>query len=168
MQQDAATSRNIRIGKVSIGLIGLDQAINEAASQNLSEAEAMDFLYRQIKKKNYIPATMREQYRIALFKEYSRHLRGETGTGEALVIRIFGPGCVSCNGLQNLVIEVLADMELPADIEQIHDPDEIGRAGILQTPALMINGQLKSCGLLPTRAQIEEWIRSSRDEPASP
>ncbi len=163
MNPDAATSRNIRIGKVSIGLIGLDQAINEAARQNLPEAEAMDFLYRQIEKKNYIPAPMREQYRVALFREYSKHLHGENEAGEALVIRIFGPGCVSCNGLQNLVIEILSEMNIPADIEQIHDPDEIGRAGILQTPALMINGQLKSSGLLPTRAQVEEWIRATHE-----
>jgi hypothetical protein len=52
-------------------------------------------------------------------------------------------------------------MGLAADIEQIHDPDEIGRAGIVRTPALMINNRLKSSGLLPTRAQIEYWIRAS-------
>jgi hypothetical protein len=163
MNPDAATSRNIRIGKVSIGLIGLDQAINEALRQGLSEAEAMDFLYRQIEKKNYIPTPMREQYRLALFREYSKHLHGETSTAETLVIRIFGPGCVSCNSLQNLVIEVVSAMNIPADIEQIHDPDEIGRAGILQTPALMINDRLRSIGLLPTRAQVEAWIRACHE-----
>ena len=156
---DAATSRTIRIGTSNIGLIGLDLAINEAAARNLTEAEAMDFLYRTIRKKNYIPPSMEEQYRLALFREYSRHIGGGGGIDQGLVIRIFGPGCVSCNGLQNLMIEVLADMELAADIEQIHDPDEIGRAGILQTPALMINGEVKSAGLLPTRAQVEQWIR---------
>jgi len=163
MNTDAATSRNIRIGKVSIGLLGLDQAINEALRQGLSEAEAMDFLYRRIEEKNYIPARMREQYRLALFREYSKHLQGTPDTGDVLVIRIFGPGCVSCNSLQNLVIEIVSAMNIPADIEQIHDPDEIGRAGILNTPALMINGQIRSMGLLPTRAQVEEWIRTAHD-----
>lgn len=156
---DAATSRTIRIGTTNIGLIGLDQAINTAAARNLPEAEAMDFLYQAVKKKNYIPPNMVEKYKVALFKEYAKHLHGTTGEQEGLVIRIFGPGCVSCNSLQTLVIEVLADMGLGADIEQIHDPDEIGRAGVLQTPALMINGRLKSSGLLPTRALIEQWIR---------
>lgn len=156
---DAATSRTIRIGATNIGLIGLDLAINKAAADGLAEAEAMDFLFQAIKKKNYIPPNMVEKYKIALFKEYAKHLQGTSGEQEGLVIRIFGPGCVSCNSLQTLVIEVLADMHLGADIEQIHDPDEIGRAGVLQTPALMINGQLKSSGLLPTRALIEQWIR---------
>jgi hypothetical protein len=156
---DAATSRTIRIGTTNIGLIGLDLAINKAAADNLTEAEAMDFLYRSIKKKNYIPASMEEKYKVALFQEYAKHLQGGAEAEEGLVIRIFGPGCLSCNGLQNLLIEVLADMNIAADIEQIHDPDEIGRAGVLQTPALMINGKLKSSGLLPTRAQVEQLIR---------
>ena len=156
---DAATSRTIRINNAQIGLIGLDLAINEAVRQNLEEAEAMDYLYQAVKNKNYIPPPMEEAYRIALFKEYSKHLHGEAEDEQELVIRIFGPGCVSCNGLQNLLIEVLAAMHIAADIEQIHDPDEIGRAGILQTPALMINGKLKSTGRLPTRALVEQWIR---------
>ena len=143
---DAATSRTIRIGTTNIGLIGLDLAINTAAANNLSEAEAMDFLYQAVQKKNYIPPGMEEKYKIALFKEYAKHLRNETGVDEGLVI-------------QDLVIEVLAEMNIGADIEQIHDPDEIGRAGVLLNPALMINGRLKSSGLLPTRAQVEEWIR---------
>jgi hypothetical protein len=156
---DAATSRTIRIGTANIGLIALDQAINEAAARELSEAEAMDFLYQAIREKNYIPPAMEEKYRVALFKEYASHLHGDSGDDDALIFRIYGPGCVSCNGLQNLVIEVLSEMDIAADIEQIHDLDEIGRAGILQTPALVINGQLKSSGLLPTRAQLEQWVR---------
>jgi len=155
---DAATSRTIRIGKANIGLIGLDVAINKAAQKNMPAAEAGDFLYQAVKKKNYIPAAMRKQYKVALLKEYEKHLHGEGDEGESLIIRIYGTGCVSCNGLQKLIIEVLADMKLAADIEQIHDPDEIGRAGVVQTPALMINNRLKSGGRLPTRAQVEQWI----------
>ncbi len=158
---DPATSRTIRIGTSNIGLVGLDMALNEAASMELNQAEAMEFLYRAIQQKNYIPAAMEEKYRIALFKEYTKHLNNDKKNEEGLVLRIFGPGCVSCNGLQNLVIEVLAEMQIAADIEQIHDPDEIGRAGVLQTPALMINGKLKSSGLLPTKALIEQWVRDA-------
>jgi len=160
---DVATSRTIRIGRSNIGLIGLDLAMNEAREQALPEAQAMDFIFQAIGKKNYIPPAMEKQYKIALLEEYMKHLHGTDGNEEGLVIRIFGPGCVSCNGLQNLVIEVLAAMNIAADIEQIHDHDEIGRAGILQTPALMINGSLKSSGLLPTRAMLEQWLREIHD-----
>lgn len=156
---ETATSRTIRIGKASIGLIGLDIAINYAASHNMDEAEAVEYLYRAVSRKNYIPPAAEKNYRNALRKEYRKHTHNEDIDPAALVIRIFGTGCISCNNLQNQVIEVLNSMNMAADIEQIHDPDEIGRQGIIMTPALMINGRVKSGGSIPSPAQIEQWIR---------
>ena len=157
---DAATSRTIRIGSSTIGLIGLDIALNQAAGNKMPEAEAVDFLFAAVSRDNYIPATAAAEYREALRQAYREHLQpGGTQSGPP-VIRIFGTGCVSCNNLQKLVIEVLDAMGIAADIEQIRvDPDEIGRQGIIMTPALMMNGQVKSGGLMPTQAQIEEWLR---------
>ncbi|WP_457574189.1 thioredoxin family protein [Desulfolithobacter sp.] len=157
---EAATTRTIRIGSSTIGLIGLDVALNELGTRNRTREEAVDYLFQAIKRKNYIPPGRERDYREALEREYLRFIGDDEGVEEqALVIRIFGPGCVSCNSLQTLVIEVLDQMGVAADIEQIHDPDEIGRAGITRTPALMINGQVKSSGLLPTRSQVEQWLR---------
>ncbi len=160
-QTEAATSRTIRIGAVSIGLIGLDRALNEAAARAMPVPEAARYLFRKIQEQNYIPPGKRDQYLQALEREYRQHLEGAGRTDDTLVIRIFGTGCISCNGLQNLLIQVLDRMEIGADIEQIHDPDEIGRAGILQTPALMINGVVKSAGLLPTPAMVEQWLEEA-------
>lgn len=160
---DAATSRFIRIGSTSIGLVGLDTALNNAAADNMEEQQAVDFIFEQIKDKNYIPSGSTEKYRQALLTEYRKHCNLEQQDGDILVIRIFGKGCVSCNSIQTLLIEVLDRMGIAADIEQIYDPDEIGRAGVLMTPALMINGRIKSAGLQPTRAQVEQWIRELHD-----
>ncbi|MDU9049873.1 MAG: thioredoxin family protein [Candidatus Electrothrix sp. Rat3] len=154
---DAATQRFIRIGTASIGLIGLDIALNTIARQEVSEIEAVDFLFAEISQQNYIPPGNQEKYKQALLTAYRKHCN--IATEEAgLVIRIFGTGCVSCNSLQTLVIEILDRLKLAADIEQIHDPDEIGRAGVTMTPALMINGTIKSTGLMPTPVQVEQWI----------
>jgi hypothetical protein len=158
---DAATSRFIRIGNASIGLIGLDLALNKATSGDMNEQQATDFLFKQISSRNYIPPDNAEKYRQALLKEYRKHRNQEQTDHDTLIVRIFGSGCISCNGLQVLLIEVLDRMNLAADIEQIHDPDEIGRAGVTMTPALMINGVIKISGLLPTKAQVEQWIRES-------
>lgn len=156
---DAATSRTIRIGSSSIGLLGLDLALNRAAASGMTDTEAVDFLFAAISRDNYIPPGAAAKYREALRQAYREHLQpGAAQTGPP-VIRIFGTGCISCNNLQKLVIEVLDAMGIAADIEQIHDPDEIGRHGIVMVPALMINGQVKSGGILPTRAQVEHWLR---------
>jgi hypothetical protein len=159
---DAATQRFIRIGTASIGLIGLDIALNTIARQEVSETEAVDFLFAEISRQNYIPPGNQEKYKQALLTAYRKHCNIATEE-DGMVIRIFGTGCVSCNSLQTLVIEILDRLKLAADIEQIHDPDEIGRAGVTMTPALMINGILKSTGLIPTPVQIEQWIQEENN-----
>ncbi len=161
---DAATSRTIRLGPVSVGLIGLDQALNRIAALELDEALAEDLLFAEIRKKNYIPPGKEAEYRQALRREYRLHLQREEREHPALEVRIYGPGCVSCNSLQTLVLEILDEMRIAAAIEQVQDPDEIGRAGVLHTPALVINGRLRIQGLLPTRAQVEQWIREAVDD----
>ncbi|MCI5161433.1 MAG: thioredoxin family protein [Candidatus Electrothrix sp. AX5] len=159
---DAATQRFIRIGTASIGLIGLDIALDTIARQEMSETEAVDFLFTEIKRQNYIAPGNEEKYREALLTAYRKHCNIATEE-EGLVIRIFGTGCVSCNSLQTLVIETLDRLKLAADIEQIHDPDEIGRAGVTMTPALMINGTIKSTGLIPAPVQVEQWVQESNN-----
>ncbi len=158
---DAATSQFIRIGNASIGLIGLDIALNRLAKRQADEQEAVDFLFQEISRQNYIPPGNKKKYRQALLVAYRKHCDPEYQEDIGLTIRIFGTGCVSCNSLQTLVIEILDRLKLAADIEQIHDPDEIGRAGVIMTPALMINGKIRSAGKIPTPAQVEQWIRDA-------
>jgi len=153
------TSRTIRLGQASIGLIGLDLALHQAAAKKMTEDDPVTFLFAAISRNNYVPAAAAKKYRQALRQTYRRYLQPDDQAPDHLVIRIFGTGCVSCNNLQKTVIEVLDRLQLGADIEQIHDPDEIGRHGIVMTPALVINGRLMSGGLMPTPAQIEQWLR---------
>jgi len=156
---EEATTRTIRIGKASIGLIGLDVALNKAAAKGVTEDEAVTFLFDAVSRQNYIPPGAEENYRAALRRTYRQHLHPGEWHEEVPVIRIFGKKCVSCDNLQEVVRDVLSAEGLAADIEKIHDPDEIGRCGILITPAVVINGRIMSSGSWPTRAQIEEWIR---------
>lgn len=156
-------TRTLRIGKASVGLIGLDLALNRlATSPDLDLEAAVTQVYTEIAAKNYIPDSAVAAYRTAIAKEITR-LRGgvQVHDGE-LVIRILGPGCVSCNNMQKLVFEIMAELGIAADILQIHDLDEIGRFGVMRTPALLINGVVKCAGRLPSRAQIEEWLREAR------
>lgn len=156
---ESATTRTIRIGKSTIGLIGLDIALNQAAARGLSFDDAEEFLFDAVRLHNYIPEGAEENYREALRKTYQLHLHPEEQEDDITVIRIYGKKCVSCDELQDTVREVTNAVGLAADIEKIHEPDEIGRAGILLTPALVINGEIKSSGKWPTRAQIEQWIK---------
>jgi small redox-active disulfide protein 2 len=157
---DKPIERTLRVGKVTIGLIGIDQALLKILSRDeLTEEQAVDRLMEEVSRQNYIPEGSEGLYREALAKEYRKLKKGETEVRKDLSIRILGPACVSCNRLNTMTFDILQEMGIPADIEQIHELDEIWRHGVITTPALIINGEIKSSGRLPTRSEVEEWFR---------
>ncbi len=159
VDMDSPTGRMIRIGKTAIGLIGVDIALNKALAAAMSFEQAVNFIFQTVKEQNYIPPTMVDQYQAAIGREYRKILGLNDEQEQGLIIRILGPGCVSCNGLLTMVINAMEKAGVAADIEQIHEPDEIWRLGVTITPALMINGRVLIAGIQPTPAQVEEWIR---------
>jgi small redox-active disulfide protein 2 len=155
---DELPQRKIKIGNVSVGLIGLDVALNKVRNADLSEEEAVDLIFDHVEGTNYIPAAVKKEYREALKKEYRRLVRGEAQQDTGLMIRILGPGCVSCNKLNTMIFDIMQRRGIAADIEQIHDLDEIWRHGVISTPALIINGEIKCAGRMPPPAEVEQWL----------
>ena len=156
--------QQLRIGKASVGLLGFDVAVNRLIGDpSIKREDAVRLLFDAVAEKNYIPQGKEDLYKDALAMEYDRLKAGQVATTSGLTIRILGPGCVSCNNIQKMVIEIMSEMGVAADIFQIHDLDEIGRHGVLQTPALLINGEIKSAGNIPTRSQIEAWLSDCLD-----
>ena len=160
---DAPLERHLKVGAATVGLVGLDIELSRLLSKkDLARDDAVSDLFEAVRRQNYIPPGTEELYLKALGREYDRLVSGEERQQEEITIRILGPGCVSCNNLQTLVIEIMNELGVAADIFQVHDLDEIGRFGVLQTPALIINGELKSAGRLPSRSKIEEWLRQRK------
>ncbi|MBU0483387.1 MAG: thioredoxin family protein [Proteobacteria bacterium] len=161
MNDDTPLQRTLKIGSVSVGLVGLDLAFSHVLNMRISDQEAVDYLFTEISRQNYIPDPAATNYRQALLAEYNR-IRGMTvQRKEGLNIRILGPGCVSCNRLNTMLIDIMQKLDIAADIEQVHDLDEIWRYGVLNTPALIINDEIKCAGRMPTPADIEQWIKES-------
>lgn len=156
---DSPVRKTIRIGNANIGLVGLDTALNRATADNLADEHAAAFLFETISRQNYIPADAAELYRLALATAYKHHRNQKEKSRQGMVIRILGPGCVSCNRIKTMVIDILNKLQLAADVVDIHELDEVWRYGVTTTPALLINDKVKSAGHLPTHAQVEAWIR---------
>jgi small redox-active disulfide protein 2 len=77
-------------------------------------------------------------------------------------IKILGPGCGRC---QRLYLEAQRAVEqggVQADLEKIEDMEAIMGYGIMLTPALVIDDQVKASGRIPPAAEIAEWIKESR------
>ncbi len=160
---DTPQPRLLKIGTTSVGLIGLDPALQKAMADNLSPEEAEEFLYAAIAKLNYVPATAQDNYRQALRREYERRVAGEELTSDVLEVRVFGSGCVTCDKLAATMFDILQRLNMVADIEKIFDLDEIWRHGVISTPALKINGELLCQGRMPTPAEIEQWLRDRQE-----
>jgi len=160
--EDLPLQRTLRIGKVMVGLVGLDVALARMLRHPPDDEDAaVKELLAAVSRHNYIPESAVDKYRQALGEEYRRQLQGSQVASHHLDIRILGPGCVSCNRLNTLLFDILQEMGIAADIEQIHDLDEIWRHGVTRTPALIINGEVKSSGKMPSRSEVEEWIRQT-------
>ncbi|MBW2172681.1 MAG: TM0996/MTH895 family glutaredoxin-like protein [Deltaproteobacteria bacterium] len=73
-------------------------------------------------------------------------------------IKVLGPGCARCDKLEREAMEVMSEMELPGDLEHVRDVKEIGRYGVMGTPALVINGKVVCVGKVPSKEEIKEWL----------
>lgn len=76
----------------------------------------------------------------------------------AIEIKILGTGCPKCNSLEKLTRKVVQDAGIDAEIEKVEDIIEIMNYGIMRTPGLLVNGEVKVSGRLPSEKEIHEML----------
>jgi small redox-active disulfide protein 2 len=156
----------IKINKHLVGIIGLKTTMEAMATEfgEKRDHKIQAELLKRLCKDNYIPDGVRAEYGKSFLREFKKFLGKpyEDETPEGLEIKVLGPGCAQCDGLETLVIEVLAEMDLAADVEHVTDIKEIGEYGVMGVPALIINGSVKSVGRMPHRNKILEWLKEAQ------
>jgi small redox-active disulfide protein 2 len=73
-------------------------------------------------------------------------------------IQVLGPGCQKCQTLFERTTQAAADLGLACEIEKVSDIQTIVSLGILSTPALVVDGNIKVYGRVPTVAQLKEML----------
>jgi len=76
-------------------------------------------------------------------------------------IKVLGPGCPKCKKTEELVREAVAESGVEADIIKVTNMLDIGRHGVLGTPAVIIDGQVKAVGKVPSKEEIKKWIQGA-------
>ena len=155
----------VLIGNTQVGLMGLKEIFEEFKSQREKpEADLKQMLVEKAGKKNYIPNSVKEEYERALFREFRKFLgeKVEEERSGFLEIAILGPGCYSCNKLEQDVMAVLSETSIQASLNHIADPKLMAQYGIVITPALVVNGKVKSKGILPPKSQIKKWLEEEK------
>ena len=73
-------------------------------------------------------------------------------------IKVLGPGCARCQTTEKNVKEAVADSGLDVQVDKVTDLMEIARYGVFGTPAVVVDGEVKSVGKIPEKQEIMTWI----------
>ena len=73
-------------------------------------------------------------------------------------IQVFGTGCPKCLQLEENVKIAIEESGVDAEIEKITEINDIIKFGVMMTPALAVDGDLKFVGKLPSIKEIKNTI----------
>lgn len=74
-------------------------------------------------------------------------------------IKVLGPGCSKCHSTVGTIERAARDAGVEVEILQIEDMAEIRRAGVMATPAVMIDGRVVHSGGVPSHQQVQAWLK---------
>ena len=73
-------------------------------------------------------------------------------------IKVLGPGCPKCQQTEKIVKEAVEEAGVDAQIEKVTDTMEIAGYGVFGTPAVVVDGEVKSVGKIPRKQDVIGWI----------
>ncbi|RJX29222.1 MAG: thioredoxin family protein [Desulfarculus sp.] len=73
-------------------------------------------------------------------------------------IKILGPGCPKCHKTEEVVREAVAEAGVQAEVTKVTNTMEIAAAGVFGTPAVIIDGDVKVVGKVPSKEQVKSWL----------
>ncbi|HEY5176074.1 MAG TPA: thioredoxin family protein [Terriglobales bacterium] len=88
----------------------------------------------------------------------SSHKREITVSIEIIVL---GTGCANCRRLYAEAEKAVTQLSAPATLRKVEDIRDIMAYKILATPALVINGEVKSAGRIPNATEITTWLATA-------
>jgi len=74
-------------------------------------------------------------------------------------IKVLGPGCAKCSEAEKIMRTAVEEAGITATIDKITDFQEIAKHGVFSTPAVVIDGQIKCVGKVPSKAEALAWLK---------
>ncbi len=78
-------------------------------------------------------------------------------------VQILGTGCPKCERLAQMVETMTKELGTQAEVIKVSDINEIMSMGVMMTPALLIDGETKSAGRLPSPNELREWLKEPEE-----
>ncbi len=73
-------------------------------------------------------------------------------------IEILGMGCPKCKKLYENAQAAVKETNVQAEVIKVEDIKKITDCGVMTTPAIAIDGEIKAAGRIPAPDEIKVWI----------
>lgn len=73
-------------------------------------------------------------------------------------IEILGTGCSKCKKTKETIEKVVKQSGVEAEVVKVEDIEKIMSYGVMVTPAVVIDGEVKLAGKVPDEKEIKKWI----------
>ncbi len=73
-------------------------------------------------------------------------------------IEVLGTGCPKCVALMDNVLAAVAELGIEAEVTKVTDIVEIAERGVMMTPALSVDGEIKIVGKLVTVGELKALL----------
>ena len=75
-------------------------------------------------------------------------------------IKLLGSStCQVCQGLEKVLFNVLAELDVDAEVEKIYEVDKIMSYDVYAIPGVVINEKVKVRGRAPNKQELMTWIK---------
>lgn len=75
-----------------------------------------------------------------------------------MVIKVLGSGCASCKKLEANTREAIKSLGIEASVIKVTDLQDIMAYGVMTTPALVVNEEVKIMGKVPSVDAIKKYL----------
>lgn len=78
-----------------------------------------------------------------------------------MVIKVLGTGCKNCVRLEDLAKQAVAELGLDAEVIKVSDLPSIMSYGIMSTPALVVDEQVRLAGRVPRLDEVKTILQGA-------
>lgn len=78
-----------------------------------------------------------------------------------MVIKVLGPGCMNCQKLEALVKRAVDELGIGAEIVKVTEYPEIMAFGIMSTPGLVVDEEVKLAGRVPSYEDVKKILQAA-------
>lgn len=73
-------------------------------------------------------------------------------------IEILGTGCAKCKKTKEIVEQAVAELGIVAEVVKVEDINTALNYGVMITPAVVVDSDVKVAGKVPTVEKVKEWL----------